>query len=56
VETTGIEAAVYLAMLAVLFGLYKGDTGWGRTLIGVSLVVLGVLLILFAPDLFPSFF
>ena len=55
-ETSGIEAAVYLAMLAVLFGLYKGDKGWGRTLLGVSLVVLGVLLIMFAPELFPSFF
>lgn len=50
------EAAVYLAMIGVLLGLYKGDKGWGRTLLFVSLVVLGVLLVLFAPELFPGYF
>jgi hypothetical protein len=50
------EATVYLSMLGVLFGLYKGDTSWGRTLMGVSMVLLIVQLLLFAPRLFPSFF
>ena len=50
------EATVYLAMLGVLFGLYKGDLDWGRTLLGVSMVLLIVQLLLFAPDLFPSLF
>ena len=43
-------------MLGVLLGLYKGDKGWGRTLAFISLVVLGVLLVMFAPQLFPSLF
>ena len=55
-ETDGLQAVVYLAMIGVLLGLYKGDKGWGRTLLFVALVVLGVLLVLFAPELFPSFF
>lgn len=50
------EATVYLAMLGVLFGLYKGDREWGSKVLGVSLVALIVQLLLFAPDLFPSFF
>ena len=50
------EATVYLAMLGVLFGLYKNDRGWGSKLLGVSLVGLIVQLLLFAPELFPSFF
>jgi hypothetical protein len=56
VETRGIEALAYLTMLGVLLGLYKGDKGWGRTLLFTSLVALGVLLVLFAPDLFPNMF
>ena len=50
------EATVYLSMLAVLLGLYKGDTSWGRTLLGVSMVLLIVQLLLFAPQLFPGVF
>ena len=50
------EATVYLAILGVLFGLYKGDRDWGRTLMGVSLVLLIVQLLLFAPELFPGLF
>jgi len=50
------EATVYLSMLGVLFGLYKGDRGWGRTLLGVSMVLLIVQLLLFAPQLFPGVF
>jgi hypothetical protein len=53
---SALEAAVYLSMVGVLLGLYKGDKGWGRTLLFLSLVVLGVLLVLFAPELFPSLF
>jgi hypothetical protein len=56
VQTSGIEALVYLSMVGVLLGLYKGDKGWGRTLLFVSLVALGVLLVLFAPELFPGMF
>ena len=55
-ETSGIQGLVYLTMIGVLLGLYKGDKGWGRTLLFVSLVGLGVLLVLFAPELFPSLF
>ena len=55
-EASGLQAAVYLAMVGVLLGLYKGDKGWGRTLLFISLVVLGVLLVLFAPELFPGMF
>lgn len=55
-ETDAVQAAVYLSMIGVLLGLYKGDKGWGRTLLFVSLVVLGVLLVMFAPDLFPGMF
>ena len=55
-ETGALQGVVYLSMLGVLLGLYKGDKGWGRTLLFVSLVVLGVLLVLFAPELFPSMF
>ena len=55
-ETRGIEALVYLTMLGVLLGLYKGDKGWGRTLLFLSIVALGVLLVLFAPELFPTMF
>ena len=50
------EMAVYAAMLGVLFGLYKGDRAWGRTLLWVSFVVLCGLLLVFAPVLFPSAF
>lgn len=53
---SGIEAGVYLSMLGVLLGLYRGDKGWGRTLAFVSLVALGVQLVLFAPQLFPDMF
>lgn len=54
--TSGPEAAVYAAMLGVLFGLYKGDRGWGRMVSGVSVVLLIGLLLLFAPELFPDYF
>jgi hypothetical protein len=54
--TSGPEAAVYAAALGVLFGLYKGDRGWGRTMCGVSFVVLIGLLLMFAPELFPEYF
>lgn len=54
--TTGPEAAIYAAMLGVLFGLYKGDRGWGRTLLWSSVVVLIGLLLLYAPELFPEYF
>lgn len=50
------EMAVYAAMLGVLFGLYKGDRAWGRTVLWVSFVVLCALLLLFAPVLFPGAF
>jgi hypothetical protein len=56
VETDAVQAVVYLSMLGVLLGLYKGDKGWGRTVLFVSLVVLGVLLVMFAPQLFPGMF
>ena len=55
-ETSALQGLVYLSMLGVLLGLYKGDKGWGRNLLFVSLVVLGVLLVMFAPELFPSLF
>ena len=47
---------VYLAMVGVLLGLYKGDKGWGRGLAFWSLLALGVLLVLYAPELFPDLF
>jgi hypothetical protein len=50
------EATVYLSMLGALLGLYKGDTSWGRTLLGVSMVLLIAQLLLFAPQLFPGLF
>lgn len=54
--TTGPEAAIYAAMLGVLFGLYKGDRAWGRTLLWSAVVVLIGLLLLYAPELFPEYF
>jgi hypothetical protein len=56
VETNGLQAVVYLLMIGVLLGLYKGDKGWGRTVLFVSLVFLGVMLVMFAPQLFPGMF
>jgi hypothetical protein len=56
VEKGQIEALVYLAMVGVLLGLYKGDRNWGRTLLGVSMTALIGLLLLFAPVLFPNLF
>jgi hypothetical protein len=50
------EATVYLSILGVLFGLYKGDREWGRMLLGVSMVLLIAQLLMFAPELFPSWF
>ena len=55
-EKGQIEALVYLAMVGVLLGLYKGDRNWGRTLLGVSLTGLIGLLLLYAPVLFPGMF
>ena len=55
-STSGAEAAVYAAMLGVLFGLYKGDRAWGRTMLWISFVALCGLLLLFAPELFPEYF
>jgi hypothetical protein len=56
VETTsGIQALVYLLMLGVLLGLYKGDKGWGRGVLWVSLVGLGVLLVIYRGELFSDF-
>jgi hypothetical protein len=54
--TSQVQALVYLAMVGVLLGLYKGDRGWGRTLAFWSMIALGGLLVVFAPDLFPSLF
>ena len=54
--TSGPQAACYAAILGVLFGLYKGDRAWGRMVSGVSFVLLIGLFLLFAPELFPSYF
>lgn len=54
--TSQVEGLVYLAMVGVLLGLYKGDRGWGRTLAFWSMIALGALLVVFASDLFPSLF
>jgi hypothetical protein len=56
VEKSQIEALVYLVMVGVLLGLYKGDRNWGRTLLWVSFVTLCALLLMFAPVLFPGLF
>jgi hypothetical protein len=42
-------------MVGVLLGLYKGDKGWGRTLLWLSLVVLGVLLVVYRGEIFADF-
>lgn len=54
--TSGPQAAVYAAILLVLFGLYKGDRAWGRMITGMALVLLIGLLLLYAPELFPNYF
>ena len=54
--TSGPQAAVYAAALGVLFGLYKGDRAWGRMVSGISFVLLIGLLLMFASELFPSYF
>ena len=53
---SSIEAGVYASMLGVLFGLYKGDKGWGRWLAFFSLIVLVAQLVMYAPQLFPDLF
>lgn len=52
---SSIQAIVYLAMVGVLLGLYKGDKGWGRGVLWVSLVALGVLLVLYRGEIFSDF-
>jgi len=42
-------------MLGVLLGLYKGDKGWGRTVLWLSLIALGVLLVVFRGEIFQDF-
>ena len=53
--TSPIQALVYLAMVGVLLGLYKGDKGWGRGVLWLSLITLGVLLVLFRGEIFQDF-
>ena len=53
--TSSLQAVVYLAMVGVLLGLYKGDKGWGRGVLWLSLVVLGVLLVLYRGEIFSDF-
>ena len=55
-EKGQIEALVYLAMVGVLLGLYKGDRNWGRSLLWISFAGLCGLLLMFAPVLFPGLF
>ena len=50
------EATVYLSMVCVLFGLYKGDKGWGRSLLGISFLLLVVQLVMYADKLCPDVF
>lgn len=52
---SSIQAVVYLAMVGVLLGLYKGDKGWGRGVLWLSLVALGVLLVLYRGEIFSDF-
>jgi hypothetical protein len=42
-------------MVGVLLGLYKGDRGWGRTVLWISLIGLGVMLVLFRGEIFQDF-
>ena len=53
--TSSLQAVVYLAMVGVLLGLYKGDKGWGRGVLWVSLIALGVMLVLFRGEIFQDF-
>ena len=53
--TSNLQAVVYLAMVGVLLGLYKGDKGWGRGVLWLSLVALGVLLVLYRGEIFGDF-
>ena len=52
---SSLQAVVYLAMVGVLLGLYKGDKGWGRGVLWVSLISLGVMLVLFRGEIFQDF-
>ena len=54
-STSSLQALVYLAMVGVLLGLYKGDKGWGRGVLWVSLIALGVMLVLFRGEIFQDF-
>ena len=53
--TSNLQAVVYLAMVGVLLGLYKGDKGWGRGVLWLSLVALGVLLVIYRGEIFGDF-
>jgi hypothetical protein len=52
--TTGLQGVVYLLMLFVLLGLYKGDKGWGRTVLWLSLFALAVMLFMNGPEIFAD--
>ena len=54
-STSLLQAVVYLSMVGVLLGLYKGDKGWGRTVLWLSLIALGVLLVVFRGEIFQDF-
>ena len=53
---TPVELAILIASGGVLLGLFQGHKGWGRTLAFISLVAVGALCVVFAPELFPSLF
>jgi len=53
---TPVEFSILVASVGVLIGLFQGHKGWGRWLAFWSLIVVGALCVVFAPELFPSFF